>query len=262
MKTINWNKIPPQKVLGKQNIWSIVADSHQDSPMADLNWDEMEGLFCLQTQTQGSPKLGNRSVSGGDASNGTDMPDARKSRKENEITLLDGKRSLNVNIFLKQFRTSNEDIIQLIRNGEHEDIGAEKLRGLLKLLPEMDELEMLRAFDGDNNRLGNAEKFLLQLVQVPKYVPRSGSTAEDSIHFCLLTFLFIPFIAYSYKLRIESMLLKEEFKANLMYLEPNIHAMLYAGEGKGTNIRAQSVPLSRNICTFFSHFMLHSPFQI
>ncbi|XP_049277379.1 uncharacterized protein LOC125760875 isoform X1 [Anopheles funestus] len=213
MKTINWNKIPPQRVLGKQNIWSIVADSHQDSPMADLNWDEMEGLFCLQTQTQGSPKLGHRSgASGGDGSNGTDTPDARKSRKENEITLLDGKRSLNVNIFLKQFRTTNEDIIQLIRNGEHEDIGAEKLRGLLKLLPEVDELEMLRAFDGDNNRLGNAEKFLLQLVQVPNY-----------------------------KLRIESMLLKEEFKANLMYLEPNIHAMLFAGEDLMNNKPLQEV---------------------
>uniref|UniRef100_A0A182VQZ9 FH2 domain-containing protein n=1 Tax=Anopheles minimus TaxID=112268 RepID=A0A182VQZ9_9DIPT len=214
MKTINWNKIPPQRVLGKQNIWSIVADSHQDSPMADLNWDEMEGLFCLQTQTQGSPKLGHRpGASGGDnGSNGTDTPDARKSRKENEITLLDGKRSLNVNIFLKQFRTTNEDIIQLIRNGEHEDIGAEKLRGLLKLLPEVDELEMLRAFDGDNNRLGNAEKFLLQLVQVPNY-----------------------------KLRIESMLLKEEFKANLMYLEPNIHAMLYAGEDLMNNKPLQEV---------------------
>uniref|UniRef100_A0A182N5Z4 FH2 domain-containing protein n=1 Tax=Anopheles dirus TaxID=7168 RepID=A0A182N5Z4_9DIPT len=214
MKTINWNKIPPQRVLGKQNIWSIVADSHQDSPMADLNWDEMEGLFCLQTQTQGSPKLGQRGASGGDGSagGGTDTPDARKSRKENEITLLDGKRSLNVNIFLKQFRTTNEDIIQLIRNGEHEDIGSEKLRGLLKLLPEVDELEMLRAFDGDNNRLGNAEKFLLQLVQVPNY-----------------------------KLRIESMLLKEEFKANLMYLEPNIHAMLYAGEDLMNNKPLQEV---------------------
>ncbi|KAL9692411.1 hypothetical protein quinque_000145 [Culex quinquefasciatus] len=143
MKTINWNKIPHQKVFGKPNIWSIVADSHQDSPMADLNWDEMEGL-------------------------GSDNTLERKSRKDNEITLLDGKRSLNVNIFLKQFRTSNEDIIQLIRNGEHEDIGAEKLRGLLKILPEVDELEMLKAFDGDNNRLGNAEKFLLQLIQVPK----------------------------------------------------------------------------------------------
>lgn len=28
------------------------------------------------------------------------------------------------------------------------------------------------------------------------------------------------------------MLLKEEFSANLSYLEPSINAMLYAGEGK------------------------------
>lgn len=65
-------------------------------------------------------------------------------------------------------RSSNEDIIQLIRNGEHDDIGAEKLRGLLKILPEVDELDMLKSFDGDKSRLGNAEKFLLDLMNVSK----------------------------------------------------------------------------------------------
>lgn len=158
MKTINWNKIPPNKVVGKNNIWSLVADSHQDSPMTDLNWDEMEGLFCLQP-TQGSPKLGREGSA--------DTPE-RKVKRESEITLLDGKRSLNVNIFLKQFRTSNEDIIQLIKNGSHDDIGAEKLRGLLKILPEVDELDMLKSYEGDRIRLGNAEKFLLQLIEVPR----------------------------------------------------------------------------------------------
>lgn len=63
---------------------------------------------------------------------------------------------------------SNEEIIQLIKDGEHDDIGAEKLRGLLKILPEVDEVDMLKIFDGDKQRLGNAEKFLMQLSQVPK----------------------------------------------------------------------------------------------
>ena len=107
-----------------------------------------------------------------------------------------------MNIFLKQFRSSNEEIIRLIKDGDHDDIGAEKLRGLLKILPEFDELDMLKNFDGDKTRLGNAEKFLLHLLSVPNF-----------------------------KLRIESMLLKEEFSANLAYLEPNINAMLFAGEG-------------------------------
>jgi inverted formin-2 len=89
MKTINWNKIPPNKVVGKNNIWSIVADNHQNSPMAEMNWDEMEGLFCQQV-TQGSPKLGR------DA--GVDTVD-RRSRKDNEVSCLGfGSRPSDINL--------------------------------------------------------------------------------------------------------------------------------------------------------------------
>lgn len=76
---------------------------------------------------------------------------------------------------------SNDEIIQLIKDGEHDDIGAEKLRGFLKILPEVDELDMLRTFDGDLNRLGNAEKFLLQLLQVSKY----------ALHFFVITKMLV-----------------------------------------------------------------------
>ncbi|XP_017128437.1 formin-J [Drosophila elegans] len=211
MKTINWGKIPHNKVLGKQNIWSIVASNHQDSPMQDIDWNEMEGLFCLQTASaQGSPKLGRDGSR--DGANGCDTLDRKAKKESTEITLLDGKRSLNVNIFLKQFRSSNDDIIQLIRQGAHEEIGAERLRGLLKIMPEVDELDMLKGFNGDKGRLGNAEKFLLQLLEVPNY-----------------------------KLRIESMLLKEEFAANVAYLEPCINAMLYAGDELLNNKTLQEV---------------------
>jgi hypothetical protein len=78
MKTINWNKIPPNKVIGKNNIWSIVADNHQNSPMSEMNWDEMEGLFCQQV-TQGSPKLGRDS--------GNDTLE-RRSRRDNEVSAI------------------------------------------------------------------------------------------------------------------------------------------------------------------------------
>ena len=85
-----------------------------------------------------------------------------------QVNLLDGKRSLNINIFLRQFRSSNEDIIQMILDGDHDDFGAEKLKGLMKIMPEMDEIEMLKSFDKDKTKLGNAEKFVLALIEVPK----------------------------------------------------------------------------------------------
>lgn len=71
-------------------------------------------------------------------------------------------------IFDFLFCSPNEFIIQLIKDGNHDGIGAERLRGLLKILPEVDELDMLKNFEGDFNRLGNAEKFLMSLIQVPK----------------------------------------------------------------------------------------------
>ena len=60
-----------------------------------------------------------------------------------QISLLDGKRSMNINIFLKQFKMDNPSIAQLISSGAYREIGQEKLTGLLKFLPESDEVQYL-----------------------------------------------------------------------------------------------------------------------
>lgn len=95
----------------------MLATSHADSPKDDLDWGEMEGLFCLNNNTMGAAAAtgtaGGRGAAGAGGPGGCrgDMLDGgggsadMRPRKENaEITLLDGKRCLNVNIFLKQFR--------------------------------------------------------------------------------------------------------------------------------------------------------------
>lgn len=209
MRSLNWNKIPVQRVMaGNDNIWSLVAKDHVGyESCTNIDFDEIECLFSQPVPSQGSPKLG-RDVVDGKIGQANEVD----KRKREEITLLDSKRSLNINIFLKQFRSSNEEIITLIHKGSHFEIGAEKLRGLLKILPESDEVEMLKSFNGDTSRLGNAEKFLLHLLSVSRY-----------------------------KLRIEGMLLKEEFTANLNYLEPAINAMIQAANDLKTNKRLQEV---------------------
>lgn len=57
-----------------------------------------------------------------------------------KVTLLDPKKSMNVNIFLKQFRKSNDVIIDQIKQGDARALGVEKLKGLLKILPQQDEV--------------------------------------------------------------------------------------------------------------------------
>ena len=87
-----------------------------------------------------------------------------------EINLLDNRRSLNVNVFLRrQLRTkSHTELVQILARGDSEALGAEKLRCLQRVLPLDAERQMLNAFDGDVSCLGNAEKFCLALIRLPK----------------------------------------------------------------------------------------------
>ena len=53
-----------------------------------------------------------------------------------QVALLDAKTSLNINIFLKQFRTSNEEVVAMITQGNIEKISLEQLKAFEKLLPD------------------------------------------------------------------------------------------------------------------------------
>lgn len=47
---------------------------------------------------------------------------------------------MNINIFLRQFKMGNAEIVKLIADGNHEAIGQEKLTGLIKILPEPEDV--------------------------------------------------------------------------------------------------------------------------
>lgn len=85
-----------------------------------------------------------------------------------EINLLDGKKSLNINIFLKQFRSSPDDLVSMIIDGDHVYFGAEGLNSLIKLLPTDDEVNLLKNNSSNYYRLAVAEKFLFQIIHISK----------------------------------------------------------------------------------------------
>ena len=106
------------------------------------------------------------------------------------MNLLDSKRSLNVNIFLRQFRVSPSELVTYLRNAVPGsdtvdstagtvtgdslpgsgliELSLEQLRGLQRVLPESDDVEALKSFVGDVARLGAAEKFYFELIQLPQ----------------------------------------------------------------------------------------------
>lgn len=132
LKTFAWNKVPIAKVVSnRDNIW-IKAARNFDGEFS-LDVDVLEELFC-----QSSPPntMERKTSSPSVSSSGSE----RKKRDSNEINLLDPKRSLNVNIFLRQFRGDINDLMELIESINGAKIGLEKLRSLMKIMPELDEV--------------------------------------------------------------------------------------------------------------------------
>ncbi|KAG5260837.1 hypothetical protein AALO_G00297150 [Alosa alosa] len=175
VRSFFWKPIPEERVheRGKPNLWTIGRGSDQEYR---IDVRTIEELFGQQEEAQSLAAA--RAKAGGSLrGRGTSFKETKE-----EINILDSKRSMNVGIFLKQFKKSNISIIEDIRYGNSEAYGAEPLRELLKLIPESEEVKKLQAFNGEPNKLALVDSFMFLLTQVPNF-----------------------------ELRIEAMVLKEEF---------------------------------------------------
>nr|XP_048703590.1 FH2 domain-containing protein 1 [Caretta caretta]XP_048703591.1 FH2 domain-containing protein 1 [Caretta caretta]XP_048703592.1 FH2 domain-containing protein 1 [Caretta caretta] len=176
MRSFFWKTIPEEQVRGKTNIWTIAARRQQ----FQIDTKTIEELFGQQEETnlQGPRRRTSKS--------------SFKDTKE-EISILDSKRSMNIGIFLKQFKKPAQSIIEDINQGKGDLGGCEMLREFLKLLPEAEEVKKLKAFDGDVAKLCQADYFMYLLIQVPNY-----------------------------SLRIEAMVLKREFTPSCTSLQKDM----------------------------------------
>ncbi|XP_039980456.1 inverted formin-2-like isoform X2 [Xiphias gladius] len=166
MKKLNWQKLPSRVVTAHQSLWTSTS-----SDSVEPDYCSIEQLFSLpptETKTRTKAKA-----------------------EPKEISFIDAKKSLNVNIFLKQFKCSHEDFVSLIQRGDRSKFDVEVLKQLIKLLPEKHEIENLKSHQADRDKLASVDQFYLQLLDVP-----------------------------SYSLRIECMLLCEESTCVLETLKP------------------------------------------
>ncbi|XP_068048357.1 inverted formin-2-like isoform X3 [Anomalospiza imberbis] len=179
MKVLHWQKLPSDVVRQSHSIWAVMSGSSKD--LVEPDYASLELLFSVPP-TIPTEKTG------------------PKIKKKNEITVIGPKKSLLLNIFLKQFKCSNEEIAAMIQKGDMSKLDAEILRQLLKLLPEDQEINSLKSCK-ETSQLANADQFYLHLLEVP-----------------------------SYQLRIECMLICEETRILLECLWPKAQAIRAACE--------------------------------
>ncbi|KAJ4935671.1 hypothetical protein JOQ06_017201 [Pogonophryne albipinna] len=91
------------------------------------------------------------------------------------VSILCSKRSMNIGIFLKQFKRTVKDMIEEIKSGSSLTFGPGKLKELCKLLPDEGEKKQLVGFKGDPSALPDADLLMLMLVKISSYEERLSS---------------------------------------------------------------------------------------
>ncbi|XP_057695955.1 FH2 domain-containing protein 1 [Corythoichthys intestinalis] len=172
MRNFNWETIPKHSVMGKRNIWT---EDRTDGDY-NLDTDHMEELFSHKRAQQRDQEVANLARGALTATSGGEL-----------VSILSAKRSMNIGIFLKQFKRPVTDMIKEIKAGNGLAFPPGKLRELCKLLPDDGELKNLLKFNGDQSALPDADLFMLMLVQIPGYKERLSSL--------VLKEEFFPFMA-------------------------------------------------------------------
>lgn len=168
-KRLHWDILPADRKLDG-TIWADTTnDNDDDSDFVD-NEDEFLSLFTADPNML--PKTGAKNAS----------TDAHTQNQKGPVLLIDSKRSRNVGIGLAKLRAPNDMIRNCLLNltiilPDNRVLPLDALIVLEESLPTPEEINIVKGYKGDKQRLGEAEKFFLAVADVPKAKQRAAALA-------------------------------------------------------------------------------------
>ncbi|XP_059505444.1 inverted formin-2-like [Stegostoma tigrinum] len=140
-------QLEPSNKSGEENSLWLLGRNNSITP----DYARIEQLFCFSFSQ-------------------TKKKDQALFKKESkEVTFLDSKKNLNLNIFLKQFKCSNEELVGMVQKSRKSEFDAEVLKQFKKLLPDEHERENIITYKEEKEKLANGDHFYLCLLKVPCY---------------------------------------------------------------------------------------------
>ncbi|XP_055822898.1 formin-like protein 13 isoform X2 [Solanum dulcamara] len=154
LKPLHWLKIS-RAVSG--SLWAE-AQKCSDAPKApEIDISELESLFSAAVPTSG------QGSSGGKRSSGTSM-----GQKPEKVQLVDLRRAYNCEIMLSKVKIPLHDMLSSVLALEDSALDVDQVENLIKFCPTKEEMETLKGYKGEKEKLGRCEQFMLELMQVPR----------------------------------------------------------------------------------------------
>ena len=148
MKSLFWSKVKPKSLAG--TVFMAMAENDK------IDLGELENDFF-------DPSKEKQKNSG--AESGEKKAIAEKPK---EIILISPKRNQNVSIALARYKCSNAEFRQKIITFDSDFINVDNLGKLMIMIPDDEEIQMVRDYEGDPNLLGKVAQWMMEMIKIPR----------------------------------------------------------------------------------------------
>ncbi|CAN1328330.1 Formin-like protein 13 [Linum perenne] len=150
LKPLHWLKLT-RAVQG--SLWAETQKSGEASKAPEIDISELESLFAAAAPNQDR---------GGKSHTSAPRP------KSDIVQLIDHRRAYNCEIMLSKVKVPLNELTGYVLTLEDSTLDIDQVENLIKFCPTKEEMELLKGYTGDKEKLGKCEQFFLELMKVPR----------------------------------------------------------------------------------------------
>ncbi|XP_024979416.1 formin-like protein 13 isoform X1 [Cynara cardunculus var. scolymus] len=150
LKPLHWLKLT-RAVQG--SLWAETPKSGEAAKAPEIDISELESLFSASNPKAEAEKSKSK---------------AAVANKPEKVQLIDHRRAYNCEIMLSKVKIPLNELMDHVLALEDSAMDADQVDNLIKFCPTKEELETLKGYKGEKDKLGKCEQFFLELMKVPR----------------------------------------------------------------------------------------------
>ncbi|KAJ9548758.1 hypothetical protein OSB04_021301 [Centaurea solstitialis] len=148
LKPLHWLKL---NKAAQGSLWAEAQKSGDAARAPEIDMSELEHLFSAANPN--SEKAKGKS---------------RAANKPEKVQLIEHRRAYNCEIMLSKVKTPLAELMDYVLALDDSAMDVDQVDNLIKFCPTKEEMELIKGYKGELDKLGKCEQFFLELMRVPR----------------------------------------------------------------------------------------------
>ncbi|KAI3771861.1 hypothetical protein L6452_03032 [Arctium lappa] len=148
LKPLHWLKL---NKAAQGSLWAEAQKSGESARAPEIDMSELEHLFSAANPNSDKAKAKSKAAN-----------------KPEKVQLIEHRRAYNCEIMLSKVKTPLPELMDYVLALDDSAMDVDQVDNLIKFCPTKEEMELIKGYKGEVDKLGKCEQFFLELMRVPR----------------------------------------------------------------------------------------------